>query len=86
MSTTHMHVCIPPCCVMHTRRAIYQQLTCMCVFLLVVLCALGEPYISNSHMRTRGTVYQQLNINAERQQFPHPQLLTPDDDQFGRNM
>jgi hypothetical protein len=26
------------------------------------------------------------HINAERQQFPHPQLLTPDDDHFGRNM
>jgi hypothetical protein len=25
-------------------------------------------------------------INAERQQFPHPQLLTPDDDQLSRNM
>jgi hypothetical protein len=29
-------------------------------------------------MRTWGTTYQQLNINAERQQFPHPQLSTPD--------
>jgi hypothetical protein len=29
---------------------------------------------------------QQLSINAERQQFPHPQLLTPDDDHIGRNM
>jgi hypothetical protein len=37
-------------------------------------------------MHTRGTIYQQLNINAKRQQLPHPQLLTPDDDQFGRNM
>jgi hypothetical protein len=37
-------------------------------------------------MHTRGTLYQQLNINAERQQFPQPQLLIPDDDQFGRNM
>jgi hypothetical protein len=34
-------------------------------------------------MRTRGTIYPQLNIKAERQQFPHPQLFTPDDDQFG---
>jgi hypothetical protein len=33
-------------------------------------------------MCTRGTIYQQLNINAERQQVPQPQLLTPDDDQF----
>jgi hypothetical protein len=31
-------------------------------------------------------IYQQLNINAERQQFPHTQLLTPNDDQFGLNM
>jgi hypothetical protein len=37
-------------------------------------------------MRTRGTIYQQQSINAERQQFPHPQLLTPDDGNFGRNM
>jgi hypothetical protein len=25
-------------------------------------------------------------INAERQQFAHPQLLAPDDDHFGGNM
>jgi hypothetical protein len=37
-------------------------------------------------MRTRGTIYQQININAERQEFREPQLLTPDDDHFGRNM
>jgi hypothetical protein len=40
----------------------------------------------NIHMGSRGTIYQQLNINSERRQFPHPQILTPDDDQFGRNM
>jgi hypothetical protein len=37
-------------------------------------------------MRTRGIIYQQININAERQQFPQPQILTPDDNHFGRNM
>jgi hypothetical protein len=37
-------------------------------------------------MHTKGIIYQQLNITAERQQFPHPQLLTPNDDQFGQNM
>jgi hypothetical protein len=37
-------------------------------------------------MRTSGTIYQQINIIAERQQFPQPELLTPDDDHFGRNM
>jgi hypothetical protein len=31
-------------------------------------------------MRTRGTIYQQININAERKQFPQSQILTPDDD------
>jgi hypothetical protein len=30
--------------------------------------------------------YINISINAERQQFPHPQLLTPEDDHFGRNM
>jgi hypothetical protein len=35
----------------------------------------------NTHMRTRGTI-QQLSISAERQQFPHPQLLTLDDNHF----
>jgi hypothetical protein len=34
---------------------------------------LGEPYA------------KKLN-NVERKQCPHPQLLTPDDDQFGRIM
>jgi hypothetical protein len=48
----------------------------------VMLCSLS----CFQHMHTRGTIYQQLNINAERQQFPHAQLLTSDDDQFGWNM
>jgi hypothetical protein len=39
----------------------------------------------NTHKHTGGTIYQQLNINAETQ-FPHPQLLTLDDDHFGRNI
>jgi hypothetical protein len=33
----------------------------------------------------KGTIHQQLSINAERQQFPYPQLLTPDDDGLGQN-
>jgi hypothetical protein len=37
-------------------------------------------------MRTGGTMYKQPSIDAERQQFPHPQLLTPDDEHLGRNM
>jgi hypothetical protein len=30
--------------------------------------------------------HQQLNINAEREQFLQPQLLAPDDDHIDRNM
>jgi hypothetical protein len=37
----------------------------------------------NTHIHSRRTIYQQLNTNAERWQFPHTQLLTSDDDQFG---
>jgi hypothetical protein len=41
----------------------------------------------NTHTCALGrTIHQQLSINAERRQFPHPQHLTPDDDHFGRNM
>jgi hypothetical protein len=36
----------------------------------------------NTNIRTRETIHHQLSINAERQQFPHPQQLTPDDDHF----
>jgi hypothetical protein len=37
-------------------------------------------------MRTGGAIHQQLSINAKRQLFPRPQILTPDDDHIGRNM
>jgi hypothetical protein len=36
-------------------------------------------------MRTRRTMHQQLSMNAEGQQFPRPQLLTPDENHIGRN-
>jgi hypothetical protein len=40
-----------------------------------------------THIRTGGTIHQQLSINAERHQFPHPQILTHDDDgHFGQIM
>jgi hypothetical protein len=39
----------------------------------------------NIHTRTRGTKHEQLSTNAEGEQFPHPQLLMPDD-HFCRNM
>jgi hypothetical protein len=35
--------------------------------------AIRDPYIN-------------ISIDAGRQQFPHPQLLTPEDDHFGGNM
>jgi hypothetical protein len=81
--------CYIPCrvflhAVLHTLLSCYVpcfQHVCIppfCVMYLVMLCSLS----CFQRMRTRETIY----INAERQQFPHPQLLTPDDDQFGWNM
>jgi hypothetical protein len=40
----------------------------------------------NKRVRTGETIHPQISINAERQQFPNPQILTPDDDHIGRNM
>jgi hypothetical protein len=37
-------------------------------------------------MRTGRTIHQQLNIKAGGQQFPHPQILKPDEDHIGRKM
>jgi hypothetical protein len=81
----------PPCLVTVSQRA--------CVFLLAVFLSCdGSPsahvciptccvllVLLNTHMRTGRPTHQQLSINAEAQQFPGPQLLTPDD-YIGRNM
>jgi hypothetical protein len=40
----------------------------------------------NQNMLTKGTIYQHINFKAERQQYPQPQLLTPDDDHFSQNL
>jgi hypothetical protein len=42
----------------------------------------------NTHMCTARTIYYELSIDAEGQQFPvpSPTTLTLDDDHFGRNM
>jgi hypothetical protein len=46
-----------------------------------------QPNATEEYTHTLwGTIYQQLSINAERRQFPHSQILTPDDDLFGRNI
>jgi hypothetical protein len=55
-------------------------------FSFLMLYTVGRtPWTGDQPVRTRGTICQQLNINAERRRFPHPQILTPED-QFGRNM
>jgi hypothetical protein len=35
----------------------------------------------NMHISTRGTIHQQLSMNAERHQFPHPYISISGDDQ-----
>jgi hypothetical protein len=53
------------------------------MFLVLFPTAVGRR---NTRIRTGGTIYEQVSINAEKEQFIHAQILTSDDDNFGRNM